>query len=67
MLALTDKADSSPKDAEAELDQLHRELDGESAWKLERQIDETIARMGLEPKAPFETLASGMKRRVLLA
>jgi ATP-binding cassette subfamily F protein uup len=66
MLALT-SASAVGRDAQHELDQLHQELEADSAWKLERQIETTIARMGLDPAAPFDTLASGMKRRVLLA
>jgi ATP-binding cassette subfamily F protein uup len=45
----------------------HTVFDEVSAWKLERQIETTISRMGLDAAAPFETLASGLKRRVLLA
>jgi ABC transport system ATP-binding/permease protein len=67
MLTLTSSAESSAPDTQAELHRLHSELDGESSWKLHRQIDETIDRMGLDPAALFDTLASGLKRRVLLA
>jgi ATP-binding cassette subfamily F protein uup len=67
MLHLTSLSHSAPLASQSELDQLHGELDGESAWKLQQQIEGMISRMGLEPTAPFETLASGLKRRVLLA
>jgi ABC transport system ATP-binding/permease protein len=65
-LALTAQAHTG-LDVQAELDQLHLELEAESAWKLQRQIEATIARMSLDPAALFDTLSSGMKRRVLLA
>jgi ABC transport system ATP-binding/permease protein len=67
MLTLTSLVRSVARESQEELDQLHLELDGEMAWKLQRQIETTIARMGLDPAAPFDTLASGLKRRVLLA
>ena len=53
--------------SQAELDQLHLELDPERAWKLQHQIENAIERIGLEATARFETLSSGLKRRVLLA
>ena len=65
-LALTAQAHGG-LNVQDELDQLHLELEAESAWKLQRQIEATIARMGLDPAALFDTLSSGMKRRVLLA
>jgi ATP-binding cassette subfamily F protein uup len=40
---------------------------GADAWKLQRQIEDVISRMDLDPALPFDTLSSGMKRRVLLA
>ncbi|HET6324999.1 MAG TPA: ATP-binding cassette domain-containing protein [Planctomycetaceae bacterium] len=43
------------------------ELDADSAWKLQRRIEEIISRMDLNPALAFDTLSSGMKRRVLLA
>jgi ATP-binding cassette subfamily F protein uup len=52
---------------QADLDRLQHELDHETGWKLQHQIEAVIERMGLDPDAPFETLSSGMKRRVLLA
>ncbi|MFN0054875.1 MAG: ATP-binding cassette domain-containing protein [Planctomycetales bacterium] len=50
-----------------EWNRLQHEVDSETAWKLQQQIDAVIERMGLDPAAPFEALSSGMKRRVLLA
>lgn len=66
--ALSTEAESA-KDPEwqAELNSLQHQLDTETGWKLQRQIDGVIVRMGLDADAPFESLSSGMKRRVLLA
>lgn len=36
-------------------------------WQQQNQVDQIISRMQLDPDASFETLSSGMKRRVLLA
>lgn len=41
--------------------------DPEMQWQVEHQVDSTLSRMQLDPEARFETLSSGMKRRVLLA
>ena len=41
--------------------------DPEAAWRVEQQVKETLSRMELDGDALFETLSSGMKRRVLLA
>jgi ABC transport system ATP-binding/permease protein len=43
------------------------QLDTESGWQIQRRIDEVLSRMGLEASLMFDTLSSGMKRRVLLA
>ena len=67
MLALTSLVRSVAHASQAELDQLHHELDSETAWKVQRQIETTISRMGLDATAQFESLASGLKRRVLSA
>ncbi len=39
----------------------------EDAWQIEHAVDATLSRMKLDPEADFESLSSGMKRRVLLA
>lgn len=39
----------------------------EAAWEIDQRIDRVISMMDLDPQMPFETLSSGMKRRVLLA
>jgi ABC transport system ATP-binding/permease protein len=66
-LHLTSLVRSVQRETQEELDRLHLELDGETAWKIQRQIETTIDRMELDPSARFESLSSGMKRRVLLA
>jgi ATP-binding cassette subfamily F protein uup len=43
------------------------DLDHDTAWKLEHQIQHVLSRMDLEGSLSFENLSSGMKRRVLLA
>lgn len=39
----------------------------EPLWEAERRVDQLVTRMDLPVDALFETLSSGMKRRVLLA
>ncbi len=39
----------------------------ESPWQAEHQVETTLSRMELDGEAAFETLSSGLKRRVLLA
>ena len=39
----------------------------DAAWEIEHAVDATLSRMQLDPSAAFESLSSGMKRRVLLA
>ena len=39
----------------------------EEQWRSEQEVEQTISRMELDGDARFETLSSGMKRRVLLA
>ncbi|MEM7785140.1 MAG: ATP-binding cassette domain-containing protein, partial [Planctomycetota bacterium] len=41
-------------------------LDDET-WKLENDVEKILSKMELDPELSFETLSSGMKRRVLLA
>ena len=40
---------------------------GEEPWQRKLQVDQVIARMGLDPQADFAQLSAGLKRRVLLA
>ncbi|MEM6363990.1 MAG: ATP-binding cassette domain-containing protein [Planctomycetota bacterium] len=46
---------------------LHRGTDHRESWHVDQIVDETLTRMSLPASAPFESLSSGMKRRVLLA
>ncbi len=39
----------------------------EAAWERDHAVDQILSRMGLDGGTAFETLSSGMKRRVLLA
>jgi ABC transport system ATP-binding/permease protein len=41
--------------------------DPESGWQRQQQVERILSRMSLEGQTAFETLSSGMKRRVLLA
>jgi ATP-binding cassette subfamily F protein uup len=41
--------------------------DAEAAWQREHAVDQILSRMNLPGEMAFETLSSGMKRRVLLA
>ncbi|MCA9055853.1 MAG: ATP-binding cassette domain-containing protein, partial [Planctomycetaceae bacterium] len=50
-----------------EHDELSRQVDHSHAWSVQQQIEAVIGRMGLDGDARFESLSSGMKRRVLLA
>jgi len=38
----------------------------EEKWRADQQLDQTLSRMEFDGEAAFETLSSGMKRRVLL-
>lgn len=49
------------------LEALAGTLDPEQAWEWEHRVEQTIARMQLDPDQLFSELSSGMKRRVLLA
>ncbi|HBV65532.1 MAG TPA: ABC transporter ATP-binding protein [Rhodopirellula sp.] len=41
--------------------------DPELQWQIQHAVDSTLSRMQLDPGIEFQTLSSGMKRRVLLA
>src|SRR5262249_19004571 len=43
------------------------EADEDHHGAPDHRVDAILSRMGLDPDAPFESLSSGMKRRVLLA
>jgi ATP-binding cassette subfamily F protein uup len=46
---------------------LHADGDDHAPWKAEQQVAQILSKMDLDGDARFETLSSGMKRRVLLA
>ncbi len=50
-----------------ELEALAATMDADQAWQWEQRIEQTLARMQLDPQRRFDELSSGMKRRVLLA
>lgn len=60
-------ADTLSEAERAELHRLSDVLDPERAWQWEHQVEQTLSRMQLDPDAPFASLSSGMKRRVMLA
>ena len=39
----------------------------EPGWQAENAVEKTLSRMDLDGAARFESLSSGMKRRVLIA
>jgi len=45
----------------------HSSTDVRPEWEIEQVVDQTLSRMELDPDARFESLSSGMRRRVLLA
>lgn len=49
------------------LERLSDSLNPETAWQLEHRVDQVLDRMNLDPEMLFDSLSSGMKRRVLLA
>ncbi len=50
-----------------QLDALQAEMDRTNGWETERQIEEVLSHMKLDPDAAFESLSGGQKRKVLLA
>ena len=42
-------------------------LDEEHLWQRQRQVQQVLSRMRLDPTAQFEVLSAGLKRRVILA
>lgn len=55
------------KYSEAQLDEIFRWLEENSAWHLASDADAMISKVGAVPDAAFSSLSAGMKRRVLLA
>ncbi len=60
-------AGKEDKELLAESSRLHKALDSENGWPLQRQIENIIIRLKLEPDADCAALSAGLKRRVLLA
>lgn len=55
----------SPSERTA-LEAVAANLNHDTAWQLEHRIEQILDRMKLNPLTRFDTLSSGMKRRVLL-
>ena len=55
------------EDDHASLTQRAESLESDKVWQGEHQVDVILERMQLNPLLPFDSLSSGMKRRVLLA
>ncbi|MCL1633433.1 ATP-binding cassette domain-containing protein [Luteimonas sp. SX5] len=49
------------------LAQVQGRIEAAHGWSLDRKVEETLARLGLDGDADFAALSGGMKRRVLLA
>jgi ATP-binding cassette subfamily F protein uup len=49
-----------------ELERKAESLNHDIGWQIEHRIEQILERMQLDPLTPFDTLSSGMKRRVLL-
>ncbi|HXY34936.1 MAG TPA: ATP-binding cassette domain-containing protein [Planctomycetaceae bacterium] len=67
MLRSAPRFDTSRAASQHNLQDVPPGLDAELAWKLERRIEDVLSRMDLDGSLSFDTLSSGMKRRVLLA
>lgn len=50
-----------------ELERKAQALNHETGWQIEHRVEQLLERMQLDALTPFDTLSSGMKRRVLLA
>ena len=49
------------------LEEVTATLDEEHLWQRQRQVQQVLSRMGLDPTAQFEVMSAGLKRRVILA
>ncbi len=59
--------DASLSEAErVELQRRAETLNHDTGWQLEHRIEQMLERMQLDPLTTFDSLSSGMKRRVLL-
>ena len=50
-----------------ELGDLQSEMDHSKGWETNRQVEEVISHMKLDPESQFEQLSGGQKKRALLA
>jgi len=50
-----------------ELGRLQTQMDHTNAWEMNKQVEDVILQMKLDPEADFEKLSGGQKRRALLA
>ncbi|CAG0997857.1 partial ABC transporter ATP-binding protein uup, partial [Anaerolineae bacterium] len=60
------KALEEGKDALAELEEAHHELEHRGCWQATQKVEEIISRLALPADAEFSELSGGYKRRVLL-
>jgi ABC transport system ATP-binding/permease protein len=60
-------ADAADAAALADLERIQHQLEAADGWRLQQQVEATIARLKLDPDDSFDALSGGMKRRVLLA
>ncbi len=51
----------------SQLDRLQAEMERTGGWETQRQIEEVLSHMKLDPESSFEKLSGGQKRKVLLA
>ena len=49
-----------------QLESLHSQMDHTNAWETNRQVEDVIAHMKLDPESNFEQLSGGQKKRALL-
>ena len=49
------------------LEEVTATLDEEHLWQRQRQVQQVLSRMQLDPTAQFEVMSAGLKRRVILA
>ncbi len=54
-------------DAATDLDSLQNQIEAQDGWNWERRVDETLARLTLNPSTLVGSLSGGMKKRVALA
>ncbi len=65
---LLDKMPASQTDVNMDrLDKLQHEIESNDGWNVNIKAESILTQMGIEPKAEFNSLSGGMKRRVLLA